>query len=168
MVMPADHPLDRLSICGFDYSDAPIFHDFELDQGVVFDKKRHTQKKGLPVIENDVWIGHDVFISRGVRIGTGAVIGARSVVTKDVPPYAIVAGSPAVIKRYRFDGKTIERLLESRWWDYAFTDFAGMNTLDPNHFLYQLGDQVATGKIKSLPYRAIDIASEFLRISKSV
>ncbi len=69
-------------------------------------------------IGNDVWIGEAVFISDGVKIGTGAVIGAHSVVTKDVPPYAIAAGVPAKILRYRFDEKTIQQLLASRWWEW--------------------------------------------------
>ena len=67
-------------------------------------------------IGNDVWIGEAVFIKEGIRIGHGAVIGAHSVVTEDVPPYAIVAGAPAKIIRYRFSEKQIARLLASKWW----------------------------------------------------
>ncbi len=69
-------------------------------------------------IGNDVWIGRQAIIMDGVTIGDGAVVGAAAVVTKDVPPYAIVAGVPARIIRYRFDESTRERLLRSRWWDY--------------------------------------------------
>lgn len=53
-----------------------------------------------------------------MKIGTGAVIGVGSVVTKDVPPYAIVAGCPATIIRYRFEDEKIKRLLDSEWWNY--------------------------------------------------
>lgn len=69
------------------------------------------------IIENDVWIGDDCLIMRGVHMGQGATIGANSVVTKDVPPYAIVAGSPARVIRYRFSDKITKRLMESRWWE---------------------------------------------------
>lgn len=74
--------------------------------------------KGPVTIGNDVWIGTDVFILSGITIGDGAVIGARSVVTKDVPPYAIAAGNPARVVKYRFDEKTIERLLAIAWWNW--------------------------------------------------
>lgn len=68
---------------------------------------------------NDVWVGHGAIILAGVTIGDGAVIGAGAVVTKDVPPYAIVGGVPARVIRYRFDEKTIKRLLDTAWWDFA-------------------------------------------------
>src|SRR5690554_5437723 len=70
-------------------------------------------------IGNDVWIGVESLIMDGVKIGDGAVIGARSVVTKDVPPYAIVVGQPAKIIKYRFDKEIIERLLEIKWWNLS-------------------------------------------------
>ena len=74
--------------------------------------------KGDVSIGNDVWIGRETLILSGVTIGDGAVIGARAVVTKDVEPYSIVAGNPARLIRKRFDDKTIQRLLEIRWWDW--------------------------------------------------
>lgn len=78
----------------------------------------HPGSKGDVIIGNDVWIGYQAMIMSGVKIGDGAVIGARSVVTKDVPPYAIVAGCPAKIIRYRFPEATIERLLTTQWWNW--------------------------------------------------
>lgn len=72
--------------------------------------------KGQVIIENDVWIGQNCLIMGGVTIHNGAVVGARSVVTKDVPPYAIVGGNPAKIIGYRFDEKTIECFLQIQWW----------------------------------------------------
>nr|WP_283240778.1 CatB-related O-acetyltransferase [Campylobacter sp. RM9328] len=67
-------------------------------------------------IGNDVWTGVDSIIKIGVKIGNGAVIGANSVVTKDVPSYAIVVGSPARILRYRFEQKKIAIIENSQWW----------------------------------------------------
>jgi len=71
------------------------------------------------IIGNDVWIGKDAMILSGVNIGDGAVIGARSVVTKDVPPYGIVAGNPARLLRYRFKDEIIKHLLEIKWWNWS-------------------------------------------------
>jgi acetyltransferase-like isoleucine patch superfamily enzyme len=70
-------------------------------------------------IDNDVWVGYGAMIMSGIKIGTGAIIGAGSIVTKDVPPYAIVAGAPARLLRYRFDEGLIKRLLASSWWDMS-------------------------------------------------
>lgn len=78
----------------------------------------HTSK-GDVVIGNDVWIGQGVTILSGVTVGDGAVLAAKSVVTKNVPPYAIVAGNPARFIRYRFDAQTIDQLLKIRWWDWS-------------------------------------------------
>lgn len=69
-------------------------------------------------IGNDVWIGDNVTIKNGVKIGDGAVIGACALVTKDIPPYAIVGGVPAKIIKYRFEEKIINELLELKWWNF--------------------------------------------------
>jgi len=80
-------------------------------------RKDHHTSRGDVVIGHDVWLGSECMIMSGVRIGHGAVVAARAVVTRDVPPYAIVAGNPARIVRSRFDEATVAALLESRWWD---------------------------------------------------
>ena len=74
--------------------------------------------RGDTVIGPDVWIGDDALILPGVTIGTGAIVAARAVVTRDVPPYAIVAGNPARVVRTRFEDAVVERLLAVAWWDW--------------------------------------------------
>lgn len=79
------------------------------------------------IIENDVWIGSNVVVLNGLHIGTGAIIGAGAVVTKDVPPYAIVVGNPARIIKYRFDKEMIKKLLKSKWWELEAEEMIGVN-----------------------------------------
>lgn len=74
--------------------------------------------KGDTVIGNDVWIGYDATIMPGVHVGDGAIIGAKAVVTKNVPPYAVVGGNPAKILKMRFDDATIAELLNIAWWNW--------------------------------------------------
>lgn len=96
-------------------SSHPFF--FLADFGFRKDSKPELPRKNGPiVIGHDVWIGRDVTILTEVNIGHGAVIAAGAVVTKDVPPYAIVGGVPAKVIRYRFDPETIKKLLDSKWW----------------------------------------------------
>lgn len=78
--------------------------------------KGYIDQKLQVIIGNDVWIGDNAVILKGT-IGDGAVIGAGAVVTKDVPPYAIVAGNPAKIIKYRFSQERIEELLMEKWWE---------------------------------------------------
>lgn len=110
----------------------------------VFDPKRGLQ---YPSLGEDVWIGENVTLGLGIHIGTGAIVAAGSIVTKDVPPYAIVAGAPAQVRKYRFDDALIQELLQSRWWDYCFADFAGLNFEAPDIFLKQFAQKIASGEI---------------------
>ena len=106
-----NHSMKSLSTYTF-----PIFYEeWGLD---VKDIRSAWDNKGDIVIGNDVWIGYEAVILSGVTIGNGAIIGARAVVTKDVPPYTIVAGVPARPIRKRFDGETIAKLEALRWWDW--------------------------------------------------
>jgi virginiamycin A acetyltransferase len=74
--------------------------------------------KGDVIIKNDVWIGTQCVILSGVTIGNGVVVAANSVVTKDIPDFAVVAGSPAKVLKYRFSPEIIEKLNELKWWDW--------------------------------------------------
>ncbi|WP_250439029.1 type B chloramphenicol O-acetyltransferase [Delftia tsuruhatensis] len=80
---------------------------------------------GNTVIGNDVWIGSEAMIMPGISVGDGAVIGSRAVITKDVEPYAIVAGNPAKVIRMRFPEEQVQMLLEMRWWDWPMPAIEG-------------------------------------------
>lgn len=82
--------------------------------------------RGDTIIGNDVWIGMEAVILPGVHIGDGAIIAAKSVVSRHVPPYAIVAGNPSTAVKKRFDDKTIEKLLAIAWWNWP-VDKIGRN-----------------------------------------
>ncbi len=79
--------------------------------------RRAADRRSSIVIGNDVWIGQDVMILGGVTVGDGAIVGAGAVVTRDVAPYAVVAGNPAVVVKLRYTERQIRQLLRIRWWD---------------------------------------------------
>ena len=78
----------------------------------------HPASKGDIIVGNDVWIGYGSLILSGVTIGHGAIIGANSVVTKDIPAYAIAAGNPVKIYKRRFSEEIIKKMLEIAWWNW--------------------------------------------------
>ena len=81
--------------------------------------KGHPKTRGDVRIGNDVWVGREAIILSGVTIGDGAVVGARAMVTRNVPPYAIVAGNPASVVRTRFSPEIVARLQAVAWWHWA-------------------------------------------------
>ncbi len=97
---------------------SPMFYSTSKQCGQTFATENCFTEYRLPLkIGNDVWIQQGVFLCGGIEIGDGAVILAGAVVTKSVPPYAIVGGVPARIVRYRFDEETIKFLQETKWWN---------------------------------------------------
>lgn len=88
-------------------------------------KKRYDESPPKTLIGSDVWVGNNVLIPGGISVGTGAVIAAGSVVTRDVPSYAIVGGNPATLIRYRFNEEERAFLLQTAWWEWPEDVVAG-------------------------------------------
>ncbi len=110
-VFPRNHPLDHVSLHPFFYNTRFGYVDIEI---VSYTKL---------TIGNDVWIGSNAFIMPGVtEIGNGAVVGAGAIVTKNVPPYAVVVGNPAKVIKYRFPPADIEEIEQSAWWNKSIEE----------------------------------------------
>lgn len=104
----------RQSQNGSTFADKQLFNELSL-----YDKENGIAIK----IGSDCWIGESAFLIGGIKIGDGAVVLAHAVVTKDVPPYAIVGGVPAKIIKYRYDKETIDFLLKVKWWNNSYEWF---------------------------------------------
>jgi phosphonate metabolism protein (transferase hexapeptide repeat family) len=114
---PTDHPMHRASLHHFLYRSADYWPDAEYDpEFFAHRKSRRTE------IGHDTWIGHGAIIRPDLRIGHGAVVAAGAVVTKDVAPYMIVAGIPAVPIKERFSPAIADRLMSLAWWDWPHDD----------------------------------------------
>jgi len=144
------HPMDWVSTSPIFYTHSRELFDTELE--IMHDlHPSQFERSGPPVVAqltnigNDVWVGHEAFIMPGVTIGDGAVVAARAVVTKDVPPYAVVAGVPARVVRYRLPTRMIERLQALRWWDYAAWELTGTKVDDPEAFAEAVERKIAAG-----------------------
>jgi len=112
-----NHPLDRLSL-------HPFFYNKHLGW-----LNTDSIVTGALEIGHDAWLGERVIITPSCRvIGIGAVVGAGAVVTKDVPDFAVVAGNPAKIIRYRFEQETREMIKASRWWERSAEECATLMT----------------------------------------
>lgn len=110
---------------------------------------------------NDVWIGQDVMLAGGITVGDGAIIAAGSVVTKDVPPFAIVGGVPARLIRLRYpDDGIVKEVAEVGWWDYNFADFQSFPFDDPRIFVTKLKERIARGDILPFQPGRVSIARE--------
>jgi acetyltransferase-like isoleucine patch superfamily enzyme len=123
-INPFNHPTNWLSIHEFQYH--PKAYDW-VEEYRNFERLERTPDMLAKVnVGNDVWMGHHVNVMGGISVGDGAIIAAGSIVTKDVPPYAIMAGVPAQVKRLRFSDKIIERLLLAKWWELDLADLSGL------------------------------------------
>ncbi len=100
------------------FTTSPLFYKrnnpFKIN---LVDKDLEFSEYKKTIVENDVWIGYGAIVMDGIKISNGSIIGAGSIVTKDIPPYAIAVGIPAKIIKFRFDNNKIDKLIKSSWWD---------------------------------------------------
>lgn len=109
-----DHPMDRASLHHFMYRSADYWKNAEPD-AAFFDQRRARRAE----IGCDTWLGHNAQIKPGVAVGHGAIVASGAIVTRDVAPYAIVAGTPAREIRLRQPARIAERLIALAWWDWS-------------------------------------------------
>ena len=137
-INPGNHPLDRPALHHFTYRSRSYGLADEDDREFFEWRRAHKV-----VVGNDVWIGHGAIVLPGVQIGTGAAIGAGAVVSKDVPAFAVAAGVPAKVIRFRFDQKIQAGLLKLAWWDWSRERLANalpdLRVLDVAEFIVRYG-----------------------------
>jgi len=129
-----EHPLERITTHKVSYRPNEYFRYRGVDAGFL------ERRRGKAVtIGHDVWIGHGAVVLPGMSIGDGAAVGANAVVTRDVPPYTIVAGAPARTIRKRFSPEVVEQLQALQWWDWPldklFEAVPDMQTLSAEDFV---------------------------------
>lgn len=133
---PAFYLGDRLFNLSGGFEGADTYHSYAFAHPTA-----PTQVK-VTHIGHDVWIGHGAQICAGVTIGNGAIIAAGAVVSRDVPPYAMVAGNPAVIKKYRLPPHLISPMMRCRWWRFAPWQLQHLTPSDTESFVSGVLDMV--------------------------
>lgn len=162
-VMGGHHPYHRFTTSRLTYSKE--FESVAKTIGGDWNIKSYNTIEDGPIIGNDVWIADGALIKNGISIGDGAVVAANTVVTRDVPAYAIVAGVPAKIIKYRFSEEIIDALLALKWWDYKFTDLPDNQYCDDiEYFVENLSLRIDRGDIAPVNYRKINLGKELSKI----
>lgn len=126
---PAFYLRDQIFDLDGGFNGAEHYHNYK------FEFQGPATKARITTIGNDVWIGHGAYISAGVTIGDGVIVAANAVVTKDVPPYAVVAGNPAQIKKWRVAPQYVAPLLRLKWWRYAPWQLVHLDPSNIKNFL---------------------------------
>lgn len=145
---PAFYAGNRLFNLDKNFTGAEEYHSYK------FTFQERPTKARITTIGNDVWIGHGAQIMAGVTIGDGAVVAAGAVVAKDVPPYAVVAGNPAVIKKFRVPANFISPLLRLKWWRFAPWQ---LQHLDPSNIQKFVSGLHAMGDVTPFTPDVIDL-----------
>jgi acetyltransferase-like isoleucine patch superfamily enzyme len=148
--MGSAHPTDWASTSPFPYSPWGLegFSRYLRDERGMNEFKLYPARPFQPepvTIGHDVWIGEGALLKGGITIGDGAIVAARSVVTKDVPPYAIVAGSPARVRKMRLPEAVAARLQALRWWRFGPEILHPLDVRDPTAFAERLAAKLAEG-----------------------
>ena len=139
-VLDSNHPIDALTT-----------HPYLYDPGHGVVARNPLDPEWIN-IEDDVWVSHNATITPGCkRVGRGAIIGAGAVVTKDVPPYAIVVGAPATVVRYRFDEETQAALEASLWWRLDKAELAALVQRAPDVVMQVTAANLAGLMLPSVP-----------------
>lgn len=144
------HPTDMLST-------HPAFYSVQGQTAVSFAHAPQFEEWIPTTIGHDVWIGARAIILDGVRVGTGAIVAAGALVSRDVPPYAIVGGVPARIIRYRYDETSRGHLEASRWWELGLE---GLRRIQPHVAVNDVGSliQEMSGGACSLHATSVEVA----------
>ncbi|MBR7001159.1 MAG: CatB-related O-acetyltransferase [Neisseriaceae bacterium] len=148
-IMGAAHPYRAFTTSLLGYDTQALF----LNTNVKLQKNSNNlckDWKRILRIGNDVWCGGGVTISPKITISTGAVLAANALVTKDVPPYAIVGGNPAKIIKYRFEEKIIEKLLETGWTEYDIAPMEIRGDIPVENFIEEFYNYRDKGLIKPI------------------
>ncbi|WP_081979712.1 CatB-related O-acetyltransferase [Pseudooceanicola atlanticus] len=153
-IFQADHDLQKFSTSTYLYAmpsfrrEGYIVKQRTKERSKSIKLSRMSQNTSPPVIiGNDVWIGSHVALRPGIEIGDGACIATGSVVTKNVPPYAVVGGVPAKVIKYRFDKQIVDELLDIKWWNYDFLDFDLSANDRIEVFIEKIKHQIENGRL---------------------
>jgi acetyltransferase-like isoleucine patch superfamily enzyme len=150
------HPLDWMSTHPFQWGDTLLLPK-SLRNATQFIEPNNQKER--VVIGNDVWLGASCLVLKGVTIGDGAVVAAGAVVTKDVPPYAIVGGVPARVIRYRFPDAIIDRLRKVAWWNYDAASLLGIPFDNVERALDEVETRKAAGQLAKISPRKFIVTS---------
>lgn len=148
---PNQHPTDWLSSHSFVFGDNGGFAGVKDFLNIKVNPKLKRSPNKI-TIGNDVWIGLRAIVMGGVTIGDGAIVAANSVVTKDVPPYAIVGGVPAKVIKMRFCDENINKLKNLKWWNYYLDKkvIANVDYSDLDICIAKIKNLIDTNKLEIL------------------